>query len=102
MARRKKVPVKGSTRKTSRKKRRGGKASPPPDNPLLRHEELDVDRRIEGEDQVVESPSLVAAMAAATGKRVACDARQEIQGEHGQAALQASTGCAGEVRCASR
>ena len=69
MARRKKVPVKGSTRKTSRRKRRGGKASPPPDNPLLRHEELDIDRRIEGEDQVVESPSLVAAMAAATGKR---------------------------------
>ena len=69
MARRKKVHAKGSTRRTLRAKRRGGKAKPPPDNPLLLHEELDIDRRIEGEEHVVESPSLVAAMAAATGKR---------------------------------
>jgi photosystem II stability/assembly factor-like uncharacterized protein len=53
----------------ARARGRGGKAVPPPDNPLLRHEELSVDRRIEGETAVVDSPSLVAAMAAATGQR---------------------------------
>jgi photosystem II stability/assembly factor-like uncharacterized protein len=36
---------------------------------LLRHEELDADRRIAGEDTVVEGPSLTAARAAATGRR---------------------------------
>jgi hypothetical protein len=46
-----------------------GKAVPPLDNPLLRHEELDTDRRIEGEKKVVPSPSLVAAMAASGRKR---------------------------------
>src|SRR5882672_7294317 len=44
-------------------------ALPPPDDPLLRHEELDVDRRIAGEVIIVDSPSLTAARAAATGRR---------------------------------
>ena len=65
---------KSASRKAAVRKRRAGarirKAVPPPDNPLLRHEELDVDRRVEGEREVVESASLVAAVAAATGKRI--------------------------------
>jgi hypothetical protein len=46
-----------------------GKAVPPPDNPLLRHEELDADRQIEGEEKEVPAASFVAAMA--PGKRQA-------------------------------
>jgi hypothetical protein len=46
------------------RKSKSQKAVPPPDNPLLRHEELDVDRKIEGEEKEVPAPSLVAAMAA--------------------------------------
>jgi photosystem II stability/assembly factor-like uncharacterized protein len=68
MARRRKASTKPA-RKKARAQRRGRKAVPPPDNPLLRHEELDIDRRIEGEDTVVESPSLIAAVAVASGKR---------------------------------
>jgi hypothetical protein len=68
MARKKKASAKASESKTSRS--RGlKKAVPPPDNPLLRHEELDADRRIEGEETVVESASLTMAKAVAVGKR---------------------------------
>src|SRR5438093_11212552 len=68
MVRKKTVSAKKSASKTSRS--RGlKKAVPPPDNPLLRHEELDADRRIEGEEAVVESASLMVAMATAARKR---------------------------------
>src|SRR6266508_1335407 len=68
MVRKKTVSAKKSASNTSRS--RGLKqAVPPPDNPLLRHEELDADRRIEGEESVVESASLTVAIAAARGKR---------------------------------
>src|ERR1700752_5335608 len=64
---RRKLARKRTTKARARSRAR--KAVPPPDNPLLRHEELSVDRRIEGETAVVDSPSLVAAMAADTGQR---------------------------------
>jgi len=70
MARKKKASAKASESKTSRS-RGFKKAVPPPDNPLLRHEELDADRRIEGEETVVEGASLTMAMAIAAGKRPA-------------------------------
>jgi photosystem II stability/assembly factor-like uncharacterized protein len=60
-------------KKTSSKTRTSttaGKAVPPPDNPLLRHEELDSDRRIEGEETVTEGVSLKLAVAAAYGKKL--------------------------------
>ena len=56
----------GSKKRTSTAAR---KAVPPPDNPLLRHEELDSDRRIEGEETVIEGASQKVAIAAAYGKR---------------------------------
>jgi hypothetical protein len=46
------------------------KAVPPPDNPLLRHEELNIDRRIEGEERVVLGPSLAAAMAGSSRRQL--------------------------------
>lgn len=63
---------KPTTKKSKSKKstaRRTKKAVPLPDNPLLRHEELDLDRRIEGDDTFVESPSLMAAMRPMPGAR---------------------------------
>jgi photosystem II stability/assembly factor-like uncharacterized protein len=69
--------------KTNKRARKAGaksrkaqpyKAVPPPDNPLLRHEELDADRQIEGEQKEIPAPSLVAAMAA--GRRQPIRARR--------------------------
>jgi photosystem II stability/assembly factor-like uncharacterized protein len=60
-----KKPGSKTRRSTARKK-----AVPPPDNPLLRHEELDIDRRIEGEEKVVPGPSLVAAMAKSSRRQL--------------------------------
>jgi photosystem II stability/assembly factor-like uncharacterized protein len=58
-------------KKTYAKRAKSGskKASPPPDNPLLRHEELDSDRQMEGEETAVPGASLMAALAVAEGKR---------------------------------
>ncbi|HEV2803562.1 MAG TPA: hypothetical protein VGW57_01400 [Chthoniobacterales bacterium] len=63
----KKATAKTSPRSSSKK------AYPPPDNPLLRHEELDSDRVIEGQAEEIPAPSLMAAMA--PGKRPARAAR---------------------------
>jgi len=66
--------VKGKTRSRAVK----GKL-PPPDNPLLRHEELHADRRIEGEKAIVEGAAMKAALAAASGKRPARAAKEKPQ-----------------------
>src|SRR5689334_13538028 len=54
---------------TKRMKSGAKKASPPPDDPMLRHEELDADRQIEGEEEEVPGASLLAAVAVVKGKR---------------------------------
>ncbi len=71
MATKKQQPTakKRAAKKSRAKARAYQKAVPPPDNPLLRHEELDIDRRIEGETIIVEGASLTAARAFATGRR---------------------------------
>ena len=58
-----------SRRSRTTRRRKLAPAYPPPDNPLLRHEELTIDHRIEGEKKIVPSASLMMAMATATGKK---------------------------------
>jgi photosystem II stability/assembly factor-like uncharacterized protein len=67
MAKLKSAAKKAPARRTPARGR-ARKAVPPPDNPLLRHEELSVDRSLEGEEPV-ESESLLAAMSAAAGRK---------------------------------
>jgi photosystem II stability/assembly factor-like uncharacterized protein len=58
----------GTKSRTVGPKRRG-RSVPPPDDPLRRHEELNLDRRIDGAKTIVEGASLQAAAAAAAGKK---------------------------------
>jgi len=62
----KRTGVKAS-KKTAPK--RAGRAAPPPDNPLLRHEQLSSDRRIEGEETFAPGASLLTALAATSGRK---------------------------------
>src|SRR4029079_1644669 len=79
MAVRKRTPGKKTVARKPRARSGSRYAVPPPDDPLLRHEELDIDRRIAGEEQCVEGPSLAAARAAAAGGRTR--ARSGTRGE---------------------
>jgi hypothetical protein len=71
------VAKKGKLKKTQR--RRFKKALPPPDNPLLRHEELDAARRIEGEEEFVAGAAIKAAIAAASGRRPSKPSKAKIK-----------------------
>jgi photosystem II stability/assembly factor-like uncharacterized protein len=79
MAVRKRTPGKKTVARKPRARSGSRYAVPPPDDPLLRHEDLDIDRRIAGEEQIVEGPSLAAARAAAAGGRTR--ARSGTRGE---------------------